>query len=189
MSDRIKNHTREELLSNLKDITFAVFMTVLPTEMCLELETMTAEGVGYQWIGYDDWQVFGLRKCSATQWRSIVEKISEKTLSADDIVDTDLGRLVDSIAPLLDEDPNCSAILSGLCSIEPSAGELFYGFFDGNAIRFFTSQNDLREALQTTFAIVKTKWEDLDISFLEYWWDRYESEGNGLPLITFGETE
>ena len=181
--------SRDELLSRLKGITFAVFMTCLPTEMCLEIETMTAEGVGFQWIGYDDWQVFGLRKCDAAQWRSITKKISEKSLSEDDIASTDLGRLADSIAPLLDETPNWSVFLSDLCNLKPSDDGLFYGFFDGKEMRFFTSQNDLREALRTTFAIVKTKWEDLDIPSLEYWWDRYENEGNGLPLITFDDTE
>lgn len=70
--------SRDELLSKLKGIKFAVFMTVLPTEMCLEIETMTAEGVGYQWIGYDDWQVFGLRNSRPEQLRIITKKILKR---------------------------------------------------------------------------------------------------------------
>lgn len=86
--------SREELLSKLKGITFAAFITILPTEMCLEISTMTAEGVGTQWIGYDDWHVFELRKCNPEQWHIITKKISDKTLNVNDIVNTDLEDLV-----------------------------------------------------------------------------------------------
>lgn len=177
--------SRNELLSKLKGISFAVFMTWLPTEMCLEITTLTAEGVGYRWIGYDDWQVFKLRKCNTDQWRTIIKKISDKTLSANDIANTDLENLVNGIRPLHDDFPDLSTFFTGLCNQESPFDECFYGLFSGNVMSFFSTQEDLREALQIEYAAVDSKWEELDVANLEYWWCRYLDEGDNLHLISF----
>ncbi len=185
MSENKNNINREELLAKLKGISFAVFMTWLPTEMCLEIATMTAEGVGYQWIGYDDWQVFELRKCNPDQWRTIIKKISDKTLNANDIANTDLESLVNGIMPQHGNFPDPSTFLADLCYKKSSFGECFYGLFDGNVMRFFSTQDDLKEALRMEYATVDSKWEDIDIANLEYWWGRYLDEGDNLHLLSF----
>ena len=177
--------SRDELLSKLNGISFAVFMTCLPTEMCLEIATMTSEGVGYRWIGYDDWQVFELRKCNPDQWRTIMKKISDKTLGANDIASTDLENLVNGIMPLHDDFPDLSTFLAGLCNQKSSFGECFYGLFNGTVMLFFSTLDDLREALRKEFAAVDSKWEDLDMVYLEYWWGRYLDEGDNLHLISY----
>ena len=52
---------------------------------------------------------------------------------------------------------------------------------------FFATQDDLREALRIEYAAVDSKWEKIDMEYLEYWWERYVSEGDKLPLITFDD--
>ena len=183
------NPTREELLSKLKSISLAVFMTVLPTEMCLEIETMTAEGTGFRWIGYDDWQVFELRKCEEGQWDRVLRGISEKALSLDDIANTDLVNLVYSIAPVLDGDPDLSLLFADLCKHDLSFGKVFFGFLDGKEMHFFSTRDDLKEALRAAHATVDSKWEDMDTSDLEYWWEKYKSNGDSLPIISFDNDE
>lgn len=153
--------------------------------MCLEISTMTAEGVGTQWIGYDDWHVFELRKCNPEQWHIITKKISDKTLNVNDIVNTDLEDLVNSIMDLQDDFPDLSTFLADLCNQESSFDEYFYGFFDGDEMQFFSTREALREALRDAYAVVDSKWEDLDIPDLEYWWGKYTDEQHNLPLLTF----
>lgn len=184
-ADNVFAASRDELLSKLKSITFAAFITVLPTEMCLEISTMTDEGVGCRWIGYDDWQVFELRTCKPEEWHIITKKISEKTLTADDIVNTDLENLVNGIMSLHDNVPDLSTFLSDLCNHGSSFGECFYGFFNSGEMLFFSTREDLRKALRTTYAVVDSKWEDLDLADMEYWWDRYNDERHNLPLLSF----
>ena len=75
--------------------------------------------------------------------------------------------------------------LAGLCNQESSFGECFYGLFSENVMSFFSTQEDLREALQIEYAAVDSKWEELDVANLEYWWCRYLDEGDNLHLISF----
>ena len=161
--------SRDELLSSLKSISFAVFMTWLPTEMALEIATMTAIGVGYRWIGYDDWQVFELRRCNNDQWRTILKRISDKTLCENDIANTDLEKLVNVIMPLHEDFPELSTFFADLYNKESFSDECFYGIYDGNVMLFFSTQDDLRDALRAEYEAVDSKWEDLDIADLEYW--------------------
>lgn len=60
-----------------------------------------------------------------------------------------------------------------------------YGFFDGDEMQFFSTREALREALRDAYAVVDSKWEDLDIPDLEYWWGKYTDEQHNLPLLTF----
>lgn len=179
--------TRDELLSKLKSISFAVFMTALPTEMCLEIETMTPEGTSYQWIGYDDWKVFVLRKCEQEKWNRIIAKIGSQTLVNEDIESTDLGKLANRLSENYDEPLCYSSLFNSLVELSPVIHETFYAYCEDENLRFFASKEELKTALGSTYSNVDTCWEDMDTEELRSWWERYEEEGDDLPAVFFDD--
>lgn len=185
----VSDKAREDLLSNLRKITFAAYMSVLPSEMCLEIETITPTGLGHQWIGYDDWNVFKLKKCEHDKWHNIIKNISERTLEKRDIEGTDLENAVDYVINASNESASLSLLLAGLCKYRlPPLSSDFYALFDGETFCFFAQKEELRLSLQKKYHSVDTLWEEMDNSSLSYWWNRYNIDGDGLPVITFENT-
>ncbi len=177
--------TKRELLSKLKNVTFAVFMTALPTEMCLEIQTMTPDGTCYLWIGYDDWKVFVLKKRAQENWDKIIEKIKKKTLEKEDIEGTDLDKLLNSLSDYIEEPTNYSSLFSELLEIPLSIHETLYAYYNDNKLKFFQSKEELKKELQRSYSAVDVRWEDMDIFELNEWWERYQEGGDNLPAVVF----
>ena len=171
------------MLSKLKSITFAAFLTALTSEMCLEVQIMTSEGTIYRWIGYDDWNVYILKKCDSPKWFSIMDKLKNSTLELEDLDGTDLGKLMQSLDPVMDEDEgenaDCSLLLQELLEVSTKIQDTFYCYYDkyDRDLNFFSSREDLKVALREAYSIVDTRWEDMDTSELQGWWEWYEDEG------------
>ena len=188
----LENMTREELLTKLKSITFAVFMTILPSEMCLEIETMTAEGTGYEWIGYNDWNVFLLRKEQKDKWTEIIHKIQEKTLQKEDLNGTDLDALLrhlDNDGKSLAINDSLSTLLADLIRIEPEINEKYYCVYEEGNLWFFTTIDDLKTLLKDEFGTANMKWEECDTEELRNWWERYAEDGDAMPVIRFDDSD
>lgn len=181
--------SREELLSKLKSITFAAFMTALTTEMCIELVTMTPKGVCTRWIGYNDWNVFVLDSCFPEKWSEIRNKITSRYLLLEDLKGTQLYRLVHILKPETDDGTDCSTFLSGLLDLPVHITESYYCFCDEDAgeLTFFTDIENLKGALQSSMSYIDSAWDDMTTGELEMWWDRYEEEGENLPFTYLDE--
>ena len=179
---------RAELLLKLEDITLAVFMTVLPSEMALEIETMTSEGTSYQWIGYDDWNVYCLYKCDTEQWEKILSLLESKTLLVKDLDDTDLGKFVSKIEPEADIESNCSSLLAGLLKVASDIDSKFYCYCENDIPQFFSSIENLKAGIKDNFP-ANTYWDDMDTDRLRDFLERYEEDGDSFPVITFADDD
>ncbi len=177
---------RAELLSKLEGISFAVFMTVLSEEMALEIETMSSEGTSYQWIGYDDWNVYKLNTCGADRWSEIMEKLESNELTAKDLDGTDLGRLVSILTSDEYLNEEFSTLLAGLIDISSEVKDTFYCYCEDGTAQFFSSIGELKAALQDAYP-ASSSWEDMSTDELRSWFKRYEDEGDSFPAIEFSE--
>ncbi len=178
---------RAELLSKLKSITFAAFMTVLTEEMSLEIETMNSEGTSYQWLGYDEWNVYSLKTGDRKQWSEILKKLSNRQLKVKDLGETDLYMLVTTIDEDVEEDSDCSLLLEGLLCVSEEITESFYCYYDCRSEdrpRFFSSQKGLKAVLKDAFP-ASILWDEMETADLRRWWERYEAEGAYMPVISF----
>lgn len=181
---------RNQLLKALKEITFAAFITWLPTEMCLELRTMTSSGPNYTWIGEDDWNVFCLRPCERETWNTIREKISDNELNLSDIKATDYGRLVEGVFNDIEE-KDCSSLLKELSEerfLDPGEYYCYYNSEDGS-LDFFATEKEMELALANIYSYDDSPWEELDTETLRYWLDLYEEEGGSIPCNFFEDDE
>ena len=184
-----KDLSREELLSRLKSITFAVFMTALTSEMCIELEIMTPDGTCYQWIGYEDWHVYTLHKGDPQRWIEILKKLETKTLEPIDLTDTNLGKLLNCLEINWTNSINLSSFLSSLLEISSKLHDTFYCYYDQEYLKFYSSSEELKIALQRAYTDVDIRWEEMDTEELYCWWERYIAEGDDLPTISFDNNE
>lgn len=181
---------RQQMLNKLGEIRFAAFLTWLPTEMCIELKTMTPSGPGYSWIGEDDWNVYYIRPCKQNVWDNIRERIKTDKLTLTDLEGTDYGRLICGVF----DDPNennlssVMKVLSGESFHEPRE---YYCYFDSDegVLRFFSTKADLEMALADIYGSSDSGWDELDTEALEYWLDLYEQEGPELPFNYFEDEE
>ena len=173
---------RAELLSKLKSIPFAVFVTVMPEEMCLEIETISPEGTGYQWIGFDDWMVFRLNTGNKEKWSEILRKIENNSLARQDLEGTDLGNLVKYLKDNIDAKTSCSLLLASLLKVSATIQDVFYCIYGINGPQFYSDRDGLKKALSELYP-AGVKWEDVDTNELRRLWEQYEKEGGGIPYI------
>ena len=187
LSDDITKRTA--LLDKLHQITFAAFLTVLCSESALELTTFTSEGISYQWIGYDDWNVYKLAPCHPEKWQEIISAITTNTLSSSHLTGTCFERLIDSTIGQ-DTAANYSSLLSGLLEIPTAPTDAFYCYYDSDEQTFIfaTNQDDLKSILANTF-VADTPQSDIATDDLEFWLDRYEDEGHKIPCYFFGHQQ
>ena len=184
-----QDHKREELLEELHGITFAAFLTDLVSEYCYELITLTSEGMTYQWIGYNDWNIYRLQSCSLEKWADIREKIRNGALTRSDIENTQFIKLMNCTIGS-DETKELSKTFSRLLDMPSDLCDELYCYFDSDdrELCFAPNQEDLIKVLAEKYgSYADTEWSDMDTDDLENWAERYRDEGQDLPCVFFDE--
>ena len=179
---------KAELLEKLQSITFGVILTDLVSEYCFELITMTSAGTSYQWIAYDDWNVYRLKLCTRESWLRIREKIKNKTLNILDLEGTEFKDLLNSTIRE-GEDINYTEKLSGLLELSQDHEDEIYCCFspEEKTFRFASNQDDLKKILASEYCYSDSLWNDMELGDLENWLERYEEEGQEIPCTYFDE--
>lgn len=183
---------RSELLNKLHGISFCAFLTVLTSEMCLEVVVMTSKGTCYSWVGYGDWRVYRISKAESAKLEAVGKKISAGHLKHDDLDGTCLkGLASDADEDDADEDTDLLYLFSDFATKEISPGEECFCYYDesDNKYYFFSSETQISAALNNAYSEVDTKWEEMDTNDLNQWWDRFEAEGGTIPFCYFGDNE
>ena len=174
---------REELLDQLGNIRFAVFMTALTSEMCLEVIILNAQGLSYSWIGYDEWNVYKLSFTNNNRQMDIKNMIQTNSLKSSDLQHTAFEPLISHILGEVEPDYNCSELLSGLLKQKDIFSNSIYCYYDcdNSQIEFFKDQTELSEYLACIYTTADKRWNDMETDELRYWKDRLESEGHNIP--------
>lgn len=185
-----EDNKRIELLRKLSNITFAAFLTILTSEGCLELLTFTSEGTKYQWIGYDDWNVFRLKLCCKEKISEIKFKIIAGSLSIADLVETEFIDLIEATVGR-NAALSYSEAFSDLVkySDEQLLDEL-YCYYDkcNTNFTFSVTQSDLKKVLAEAY-LADTVWSDMGTDELESCLEKYHEEGLELPCVHFDNEE
>ena len=180
---------REELIKKLKDVIFGAHITVLPSEMCLEIITMTSEGTSYRWISYDEWNVFELQPCDSLRWGLIKGKIENNELLSSDFVNTDFEKLINNLE--IDDSASFSTLFSDLLANEFCASDTLYCFYNDveQTLHFFPNKKALAEALSYIFVDCDTAWEEMETETLEEWVAGYEDGLYDIPCLSLGSED
>lgn len=175
--------TRDEMLEKLRNIKPGVELTVLPTEEAIECEYISDEGHGYEWIGMWDWPAYRLSLPSTETLELIINKITSKSLTLDDIANTELESLYNSQEDETDIEINDFYEKLKSLSLVPN-GEI-YGLRVSKSFLFFDSYEDFENAFKLHYLCGMDPWEDCSTEELEDWINRLECEFDGIALTSF----
>ncbi len=180
---------REALLDQLGNIRFAVFMTALTSEMCLEVIILNEQGLSYSWIGFDEWNVYKLSFSNYSRQMDIKNKIQTNSLKSSDLQHTAFEPLISQILGEVEPDYNCSELLSSLLKQKDNISNPIYCYYDcdNSRIEFFKDQTELSEYLARIYTATDKRWNDMETDELRYWKDRLESEGYNIPCTEYDE--
>lgn len=155
-----ESQLRAQLLEKLHGISFSAFLTVLPSEGCLEAVIMTSKGICHRWLGYEDWKVYYISPQVAAGFSETRKQFA-------------------------DDDEKCGRLLreySDFAVQRSAPGDECFCFYDEQreGFRFFASWEEISEALGRYYSPADTSWEDMDLEALTQWWERYEQDGGDI---------
>lgn len=187
MNSKVK---REDLLKRLQQIPFTAFLTYMTAEGGLDVKFITPEGVGDIWMEADRWTVYRIRLPEQCRWQIIRAKVASGMLRLEDIHDTELGLLANSI---LDElsvaDSNAVAdLFAPLADLPDDTIGLVFCYYDTNEGKLFcyAKRDELGQKLARVYSQYCCKWDTFDTAELQDLLSRYDEE-DPIPLKCFDD--
>ncbi len=180
---------RAELLEKLQGITFGAIMTALTTEMCVEAQIFTSEGMSCYWDDLYEWNwpAFQVQPCSPEQWADIRAKLQEHTLCLEDLEDTFFEKM---FVNLVGQEEDVQKWFSSLDNLPETLPEYVYCYYDSNVEctpEFFADKQSLTKRLGEAYKSIESKWSDMSTESLEQYWEMYECEAADFPCIVYEE--
>ena len=175
--------TRNEMLEKLHSIRPGVELTVLPTEEAIECEYVSNEGYGYKWIGMWEWPAYRINLPSKETLNLIKEKIVSKSLTCNDVSNTELESLYNSQSD--ETTMEISDFFEPLKTLSLVPNGEMYGLLVSKRVQFFDSYEAFENAFKVHYLSDMDPWDECSTEDLENWITRLECEFDGIAFTSF----
>lgn len=186
---------KKEIISELKKTSFCAVPTVQTFDMGLEYDYINSEGAGTGSGNMLSWPAYKIRKIGDEQWGIIQSKISDSTLSINDLVDTDLFALAEIFTQAnCVKYHNLADLFHDLCDFPKCLSGDFFCLFDDVSWawrpEFYSSEKEFLCRFEDKYCGGQIAWEDMGFDELEDWLSRRQDDLSEFPYNTLiDETE
>lgn len=192
--DESRSPKRKELLNQLQQVPFCAAPTVVTFDMGLQYDCICPKGAGTGLGNILSWPVYRFRKIEQSKWKTIIINIRNRTLSLDDLSETDLYEFVKDTLLSTDkvgEDDCFADALDGLLLFPENFSDDFYCLFDDidwdyEKPEFYETKEAVISAFEEKYSTY-AEWDTMDDEKLEEWLVRSKDDLAEFPFILLNE--